>query len=275
MPNNAPLIAAVMPAYNAAAFLEEAIRSIMAQTFQAWELIVVDDCSADATAEIADRLAAEDPRIKVVRNPVNRREGNSRNIGIKRISPSVRYVATMDADDRCRPERFQRQFDFMEKHPECFVCGASIALMDERGRIFAERRYPCDADRIVKSFCSGNCFAHPTTMFRREIFSDYSYDAAHRCVDYDLLFRVLEDYDGCNLPEILLDYRLSPSQQKSRYLKETLLDSIKLQRTRLLDPRFFRVINLINWCAECVLYLLPGSVIYLLFRWKYFRRYRG
>ena len=272
MPHAEPLIAAVMPAYNAADYLEEAIRSVMAQTFREWELIVVDDCSADATPEIAAKLAAEDPRITVIRNPVNRREGGSRNIGIGKISPSVRYVATMDADDRCRPERFRRQFEFLESHPECYVCGGSIALMDERGRVFAERSYPCGAGRILKTYCSCNCFAHPTTMFRRDAFGTLSYDASHRCVDYDLIFRLLEKHDGDNLPEILLDYRISPTQQKSVYLKETLADTIGIQRSRLFDPRFFRMANLFNWCAENVLYLLPGGVVYALFRWKYFRR---
>jgi len=272
MADASPLIAAVMPAYNAAAFLEEAVRSIMAQTFREWELIIVDDCSTDATQEIAARLAAEDSRITVIRNDVNRRSGGSRNAGIKRISPSVRYVATMDADDRCRPERFRRQFEFMEKHPECFVCGSSIAIIDERGEILAERSYPVGSEHILKHFCAGNCFAHPTTMFRREVFGDLSYDASRRCDDYDLIFRLLETRAGDNLPEILLDYRLSPSQQKAVYLKETLLDSMRIQRPRLFMRRFFRIANLFGWLAEAVLYLLPGSVVYTLFRWKYFRR---
>jgi glycosyltransferase involved in cell wall biosynthesis len=269
---DAPEIAVVLPAYNAAAYLEEAVRSVLAQTFTNFELIIVDDCSSDETPAIAQRLAAGDPRIRVIRNSTNLRAGACRNIGVSAVSSSVRYIAAMDADDRCRKDRLQRQFDFLESRSDCAFCGSSIAVMDESGTVFAEREYPTGSLRILRFFGAFNCFANPTTMFRREIFRSYRYETDRRCEDYALFFRILERHDGDNLPEILLDYRLSSTQQKSRYLKETLLDTIRIQRPYLFRRRFFRFLNLFTWLAELVLYCLPGRLVAYLFRKKYFRK---
>ena len=273
MSGQQPVIAVVLPVYNTAPFLEEAVRSVICQTFRDWELILVDDCSTDGTPEIATRLALEDPRIRVIRNKVNQREARSRNIGFDHISPSVRYVANMDSDDRCHPDRFQKEFEFLETHPDCTLCGSSIALMDETGAIFAERVYPCGTRRIRKLYCRYNAFAHPTIMFRRNILdAGFRYDPGHRCVDYDLFFRILKQHEADNLPEILLDYRISSTQQKSVYLRETLYDSIVIQCPHLFHPRFFSPMNIFCWLAEIVLCAMPGSLIYFLFCRKYFRK---
>ncbi len=269
---NTPLIAVVLPAYNAAAYLEEAVHSVLAQTFTDFELIIVDDCSSDETPTIARKLAAEDSRIRIIRNKTNQRAGSSRNIGISAVSPSVRYIAMMDADDRCREERLQKQFDFLETHPDYALCGSSIAIINDSGIIFAERKYPTGGKNIRSHFGAFNCFAHPTTMFRYELFQTYHYDFTHRCEDYAMIFQILEQHDGDNLPDILLDYRLSSTQQKSCYLKETLLDTIRIQRPYLFRKRFFRFANLLTWLAELILYCLPNQLITYLFQKKYFTK---
>ncbi len=270
-----PVIAVVLPAYNAAAYLEEAIRSVLVQTFSDFELIIIDDCSSDETFSIAQRFASEDSRIRVIRNETNQKEGGSRNIGIASVSPSVRYIATMDADDCCRKDRLQKQLDFLDKHREIAFCGAAIAIMDDSGCIFAEREYPSGGKCIRRNFGAFNCFAHPTTMLRRELFQTYRYEPTHRCVDYALFFQILEHHDGDNLPDVLLDYRLSSTQQKSRYLKETLLDTIRIQRPHLFERRFFRFRNVLVWCLELVLYCLPNPLVLYLFQKKYFRQSKG
>ena len=108
-----PEISVIMSVYNGEEYLESAIESVMNQTFKDWELIVINDCSTDSTAEILDRLAKKDERIKVHPNEVNLRLPKSLNKAISLCSG--KYIARMDADDICLPERFEKQYKFMEE----------------------------------------------------------------------------------------------------------------------------------------------------------------
>ena len=109
-----PDISVIMSVYNGEAYLTEAVESIINQTFKNWELIVINDCSTDSTAEILSSFALKDKRIKVYTNEVNLKLPSSLN---KAISlSSGKYVARMDADDICLPERLEKQFKFMEEN---------------------------------------------------------------------------------------------------------------------------------------------------------------
>ena len=111
-----PKISVLMPIYNTQEeHLREAIESILNQTFSDFELIVIDDCSTDTTGEILKRLAERDERVKVHPNEVNLRLPSSLNKAISLARG--RYIARMDADDIALPERLERQYAFMEAHP--------------------------------------------------------------------------------------------------------------------------------------------------------------
>ena len=100
-------VSVIMPAYNAAAYIEEAIRSVMAQTYGAWRLLVLDDGSADDTVGIVQRLAAEEPRITLLRNAENLGAARTRNRGWDLCDEG--YVAFLDSDDRWHPEKLAAQ----------------------------------------------------------------------------------------------------------------------------------------------------------------------
>ncbi len=266
-----PVISVVIPVYNAERYLDEAIASIASQSFTNWELIIVDDCSSDESYRIMSAWAVRDARIKIFHNESNLKVAQSRNSGISQISPSSRYIATMDADDRAHPDRLEKQFEFMELNPEYSVCGSSIGIMDENGRVFAIRNYPVSPDKILKLFCRYNPLAHPTTLIRRSMLGNMRYDPEHICDDYDLFFRLAAKYPVDNLTECLVDYRLSTTQIKAKYLKRSLGDSIAIQSKYLFLSRFFSLLNYPSFLAQCILYICPGKLVFGLFKMKYYR----
>lgn len=128
--NKKALVSVIMPAYNAAGFIAESIRSVQQQSFEDWELLVIDDASKDRTSEIVEALRAEDPRIKLHILPTNQGAGFSRNIGIKAATGD--YISFLDADDLWKPHKLQTQLDLMKKE-NVDVCFSSYELIDEQG----------------------------------------------------------------------------------------------------------------------------------------------
>ena len=126
-----PLVSIVMPAYNAATFLSESIRSVQEQTYENWELIIIDDASRDDTLKLAQEFVKSDPRIRLHPLPTNQGAGFARNIGIK--ASEGEYICFLDADDLWKPEKLEYQLDFMNKHG-VEVCYASYELINEEGK---------------------------------------------------------------------------------------------------------------------------------------------
>ena len=124
-----PLVSIVMPAHNVCAFIAESIRSIQAQTYPHWELLIIDDASGDNTFEIAQRFQKMDPRIKPVKLPTNQGAGFARNIGIKASEGA--YISFLDADDIWLPFKLQKQLQFMQKN-NLQVTYSSYELIDEQ-----------------------------------------------------------------------------------------------------------------------------------------------
>ena len=126
-----PVVSIVMPAYNASAFIAESIQSVQKQTFNSWELLVIDDSSTDNTLRIIKDFAQRDHRIRVHSLPVNQGAGFARNIGIKASKGD--YISFLDADDLWKPHKLQTQLNFMKKHGVA-VSYSSYELMEENGK---------------------------------------------------------------------------------------------------------------------------------------------
>lgn len=122
------LVSIIMPAYNSARFIGEAINSVLAQTYTNWELLIVDDCSKDSTAEIV--AAFSDPRIHYQRNVNNMGAAETRNHALKRAQG--RYIAFLDSDDLWEPEKLEKQIAFMEKNGYAFTF-SDYRIMKENG----------------------------------------------------------------------------------------------------------------------------------------------
>lgn len=112
------LVSVITPTYNCGRFIEETIRSVQAQTYGNWEMLIVDDCSSDDTADIVARYAAKDSRIRYIRNDVNKGAAETRNKALR--TASGRWIAFLDSDDLWLPEKLQRQIEFMEGNGYAF-----------------------------------------------------------------------------------------------------------------------------------------------------------
>jgi glycosyltransferase involved in cell wall biosynthesis len=178
-----PLISVVLPTYNTSvSFLREAVDSILAQTFQDFELIVIDDGSTNEAPAYLDSLT--DPRIRLIRNERNLGITKSLNRGFR--ASRGKYIARMDGDDVSVPDRLEKQFLFMESHPEVIVCGSKVSF--DRNDTLPDRKKPMDMEgyRIRMLFCNPGPF-HPTAVFRRETLTQHQ-------IEYDERLKYGQDY---------------------------------------------------------------------------------
>jgi len=202
-----PELTVLMPVYNGAAYLQEAIDSVLGQTYEDFELLVVDDGSTDETPVILDRL--RDPRVRVLRSPERLRLSGALNFGWE--SSRGDFIARMDADDVCRPERFARQMDFLKKNDKIGVCGTAIRRFGAGGNDVV--RYPLDGESVRAFALFNTPFSHPSVILRRDFFDRFSLrfnGDYYPTEDYDLWTRALQHFPGANLREPLLDYRVHP-----------------------------------------------------------------
>ena len=223
--NNAPYISVIMGVYNNENTIEKCIDSVEAQTFSDWEFIICDDGSEDATYEILKRRSDADPRIKLVRNINNMHLALSLNRCLARASG--KYIARMDGDDECLPDRFETEAAFLDRYPEYAAVGSGCFIVSDRGcegiRLYRERP---DASVML---CS-NPFCHPSIMMRSEVYRALGgYRVSKettRAEDLDLWFRFFENgYSGYNIQKPLIKRHISLLDYKKRTLKAAVMTS--------------------------------------------------
>lgn len=178
-----PSVSVVMPAYNAAKYLREAIDSILAQTYTDFEFIIINDGSTDDTRAIIQSY--DDPRIVYLENETNSGICVTLNKGLD--AARGRYIARMDADDISLPERLAIQVQYMDAHPDIAVCGTDIQVFGEglKDYVFQQIHSPEDC---VAGLLFNPCLAHPSVIIRRSIL-----EANH--LRYNDEFRGLEDFE--------------------------------------------------------------------------------
>jgi glycosyltransferase involved in cell wall biosynthesis len=215
-----PLVAVLTPAFNAARYLDEAIRSVETQTYPHWRLIIVDDGSTDDTAAIAARHTAADPRISLIRQP-NGGISAARNACLAQVPAAAAYAINFDADDRLAPEALAGLVAYMESHPAAgaVLCGART--MDGNGRISGARRtlrfrrraglpWPMRGRGAIPFFnfyCGYG--VGPFALFRAAALRAAGpYDPALiSCEDADVFCRLALATEVHQIPDRLYDYR--------------------------------------------------------------------
>lgn len=197
-------ISIIMGIYNCAGTLQEAVDSIIKQTYKEWELIMCDDCSTDNTLQIALQYKKKYPdKIIVLKNKRNRRLAYSLNHCLTRASGE--YIARMDGDDISLPDRFEKQVKYLKDHPEIDLVGTAIQRFNDDG--MADIVYAVDAPNYYTLRYSMP-FHHATIVARRYVYDRLGgYTVAertNRAQDYDLWFRFYnEGFKGSNLREPL------------------------------------------------------------------------
>ncbi|MBK1617418.1 hypothetical protein CKO42_02890 [Lamprobacter modestohalophilus] len=207
-----------MSVHNGELFLGEAVNSILNQTFTDFEFLIFDDCSTDNTLKILQSY--DDPRIRIIINEKNIGLTESLNKGIAIARGD--FIARMDADDISLPSRFEKQVKFLQDKPHIAALGVWKELIDESGRCFFQEKLPTDPEIIHYALLIGNCFTHPSMMFRREAVIKvgcYQNRAGKYAQDYDLWLRLSHSYDLANLSEFLIQYRVHSGQASTKKLR--------------------------------------------------------
>lgn len=205
-------VTVLMAVYNGRNLVVNAIESIIDQTYDDWDLLIIDDASTDGTSELLQSLAVRDARITIIRNPMNRQLAASLNIGWRQACGEL--IARMDADDVSLPERIERQVEFMQAHPEVAVLGTGAELVDEAGQSLGIAFRPAEHEVLAAKIYKECPFIHPSVMIRRsflEALGGYN----ERCSaggagpeDYDLWLRGYTRFRFHNLQEALVRYRV-------------------------------------------------------------------
>jgi len=202
-------ISVIMSVYNAEAYLRDAIESILNQTFRDFEFIIIDNCSIDGSGKIIEDYSKKDKRIAVIKNEKNLGIPETRTKGTKYAKG--KYIAVADADDISVSTRFQKQYDYLEKHNDCGVVGGFIELFDsDTAKVIGVRKYYEDDANLRKRLFLYSPVAQPVCMIRRDVFDNVGYYNPKYAVaeDLDLWFRMGTKYKFANIQEVLLRYRV-------------------------------------------------------------------
>ncbi len=235
-----PAISALMSVYNGAPWVREAVESVLTQTASDLELIVVDDGSTDATPELLG--AIRDARLRVERQS---RAGLTRSLNRALQFSTAPLVARMDADDVALPERFARQLDFLERHPEVGLLGTGCQEISPSGEVVRTVTPPADDGAIRRALIRANPFIHSSVVMRRaalEAVGNYD-ETLPVAQDYDLWIRMSRVTRLANLPDPLVLRRLTPGRVSSARDTDRLKAEVRV-KLRALRSRTYPA-----WCA--------------------------
>lgn len=194
---------------------KEAIESILKQTYNNFELIIIDDCSSIPIKNIYESFNIHDSRVSIFRNNENLGLAKSLNKGMK--IAKGKYIARMDDDDICDESRFEKQVSFLEKNEKVAVVFTKAKLIDyDNGNFIRESIVTTNIKK--KLIIKGNFLVHSSAMFRKDKlieFNGYNNTFVY-AQDYELWMRIIKKYDIYILDECLVVYRV-PGKKSSKY----------------------------------------------------------
>lgn len=232
--NLKPIVSVVMPIYNSEDYLDEAISSILNQTFTNFELLAINDASTDSSLDIIMKYAKKDERVVLINNKENIGFVKNLNNGIKQARGI--YIARMDSDDISTSNRFELQVEFLNNNTEIGIVGSWVKELGTNKKF----KYPLEHEEICKYLIYGSPFGHPAVMFRKDVIidNDLFYNEEFKVAqDYELWSRILEVTKGANIPEELLLWR---KHEKSR--SET-NKTLKFNNSLMIGLKSYRKFN--------------------------------
>jgi len=217
-----------MPTYNSESYLNSAVDSILSQTYENWELIVIDDESKDNTMKILKEYASKDSRIKII---IGQKKGIAAALNLGIDNSMGEYIARMDSDDISLPDRIKKQVEYMELHQNIDVCstGYDIILNGETQKL-SEKVY--DDNEISARFIFECVICHPTVMLRKSVVDNWHYDENVFSEDYDLWTRMIPYIHFSIIDEKLFCWRIFDksisNRNKDRVFKSSIMSSKNL-----------------------------------------------
>lgn len=192
------LITVLMPVYNVEAYVEKAITSICNQTYRNLQIIIIDDCSTDNTVSVVEKLAKIDNRILLLKNNINSKIVKTLNFGLKYAKGD--YIARMDGDDTCTPERLEKQLKFLSENPEYSLVGSHVNTIDENDVLIGKLEMPTDQSSISKNLKYSSPVLH-IWLAKSQVYKKLEgYREIPGAEDYDFLLRMYtENFKFTNL----------------------------------------------------------------------------
>lgn len=220
-------VSIILPVYNGADHIEESINSVLAQTYQNWELIIVNDCSTDDTLQICKNISQKDTRIIIISNNINLKLPKSLNVGFENASGDY-YTWTSD-DNLYKKNALEVMVDFLNSHKDVAMVYADYTNIDSVGNNISDVKLPESKNIVIGNVC-GACFL-------------YTSDVAKKVGDYDINLFLAEDYDywiriSRNGKIIHLDKNLYYYRRHALSLTETKKSLIKEQTYKALEKNF-------------------------------------
>lgn len=166
-----PLVSIIMATYNRSNLVGRAIKSVMEQSYDNWELIIINDASIDNTKSVLDEWQKKDSRIKIINNGKNfwQKEGVAGNLRKGMVLAKGKYIARIDDDDYwCDKSKLSNQVDFLEKNPEYVLCGTGVVVVDNDNKELFRYLKPEIDEQIRKKALFANPFAHASAVFLKE-----------------------------------------------------------------------------------------------------------
>ena len=219
---NLPLVSIVMPAFNAEAFIAQAIESVINQTYSQWELIIVDDASTDATTSIIHNYRLRDTRIRVINKPTNTvRPAIAKNIALANVKG--KYIAFLDSDDAWREDKLELQVRYLNKRTDVALLYTGGYWVDENYRIIKKfvPQYPYgdNLKRQLVKYEINNQSVIIITKALADTLNKFN-EAITIGEDYNLFMHISALYKTASLKEPLIYYRIhnnSITKRKRQY----------------------------------------------------------
>ncbi|MBI5134679.1 glycosyltransferase [Candidatus Uhrbacteria bacterium] len=222
---DSPKISVVMAVYNGEEKLCKTIESVLNQTYQNFELVIIDDCSTDATTAVIK--SSDDPRIVTIRNATNIGQTRSLNIGFAHSRGL--YIARTDAGDVSFPKRFEKQVAYLDEHLDVAVVGSGAVRFDPRGKVIDVVHMPQDILQMRQKAVTMGPLIHISTMMRKGVIMEVGgyYPGYDISADFELWSKLLRGgYRLANIQEVLAGYEVSTASfgsinRSNKVFKET------------------------------------------------------
>ena len=210
------LISIIMAVYNAERTIEQAIKSVLNQTYSDFELLVVNDCSKDKTVILVENFAANDSRVRLISNDVNRGVSYTRKHGLDEAKGS--WIAILDSDDAWTPEKLEKQIA-RQKETDADLLFTGSAFMDSDGQAI-DWYLPAPAELTYRQLLKQNVLSNSSALVRKELYAMHYAIGDRMHEDFAIWLSILkEGKKACGVDEPLLIYRIAKSSKSGNKIK--------------------------------------------------------
>lgn len=265
---NEPLVSLIMPVFNTEQFLDEAISSIKNQTYQNWELIIVDDHSTDNSPSLLRKISGKDKRIKVFYNKENKGVSYCANLALNKAKGQ--YVVRMDSDDIASFDRIEKQLNFLLNNEEVVAVGGQCEVINTNGQAIGTKKFPTNSDEVANMLFTFASIQQPAMMVNTKLLpKDFVwYDERLRSgEEHELLFKFLQYGQLANLADVVLGYRMHGENISTKHPKKDFFNilSARLKAVRKFGYKPTLKAVLTNLVQLTVVGLLPEKLFYSLY----------